>query len=352
MLQKAADFIKDCKGRTVIVYDIDGDGLGAAVILAKSMKKIFGRYPKAIPRDRGLTRVTDKVVDAVKGFDDIIFLDITADQRYEVVLKLDKKSRIMILDHHQISKNLNRYGIVHVNPILFEKKIPASRYCTSKLVLDICRMLTDVDNLDWLAGLGIVNDKAEPSWKSFMKKIYRKYRISPRTFEKLNNIATSSYMFSGKKYYSDSYKACLMSDVPSDILKGKNQYSKKIVVLHNRIEREINSQMKNWKKNAEIFKDKKLIILELKTNFSISSVISTLISLKKQNYTVLVARKYGKHMSISLRRQDRKVDCGLLARKLTKNIKNSSGGGHVPAAGINIMAKDWKQLRKRVLEIL
>ena len=131
-----------------------------------------------------------------------------------------------------------------------------------------------------------------------------------------------------------------------------NQYSKKIVVLHNRIEREINSQMKNWKKNAEIFKNKKLIILELKTNFSISSVISTLISLKKQNYTVLVARKYGKHMSISLRRQDRKVDCGLLARKLTKNIKNSSGGGHVPAAGINIMAKDWKQLRKRVLEIL
>ena len=351
MLELARDFIKNCKGKTVIVYDTDGDGIGAAVILSKTLKKLSGKYPKIVPRNHGLSLINDEMVKKVKGFDSVIFLDMTVDEEPEYVLRLAKKARVMIIDHHQPRKNLNRKNVLHVNPVFWEKKIPSSQYCTSKITYDICSKLVDND-FDWLAGMGMINDKAENSWKVFLKKIYDKYDITPKSFELVNDIITSSYMFSKNKNINTSYKACLESGSPVDILEGKNVPSRKLKMFYNAVEKEIESTMKKWEKNVEIFEGKSLIILELDSKFSISSTISTKISFEKPHYTVLVSRKDGKFVSISLRRQDRKVDCGMLAKKLTKNLKNSSGGGHAPAAGIKIMKGDWKKLRNRVLEIL
>lgn len=352
MLKKAADFIKNCRGKSVIVYDTDGDGIGAAVILAKTMKRLAKKYPRVIPKDRGLSLISDNIIEKVRGFDNIIFLDIAADERAGDVTRIAKKSRIMVLDHHQARKDLNKSGILHVNPFLFQKKLPSSSYCTSKLAFDICSTLEDVGGLDWIAAMGMVNDKAEKVWKGFMKRVYKKYGISAGNFKKVNDIVTSSYMFSKKAYFAASFKACMESEKPQDILKGRNAHSKKLLRLYNAVEKEIMSVMKRWDKTAEVFSDKKVIILELKTKLSISSVVSTIISLKKPHYTVFVAKIDGKFVSVSLRRQDGKVNCGLLARKLTENIRNSSGGGHIPAAGIKIMRSDWKKIRKRILEIL
>jgi single-stranded DNA-specific DHH superfamily exonuclease len=351
MIENARDFLRGCRGRTVVVYDTDGDGLGAAAIIAKTLKGLFKKYPKAVPRDHGLSLITDRLVSKIKDFDNIIFLDIAADEKSETVMKLVKKSRVIVIDHHQIRKNLGKGGVLHVNPVFWEKKIPSSQYCTSKITYDICRGLVE-DDFDWLAGIGVINDKAEKSWKGFLKSIYKKYKISPKIFELVNDIITSPYMFSEDNDLDISYKACLESSSPTDILESRNDASRKLRKYYDIIEKEIKSAMKTWKKDAEIFEDKKLILIELKTKFSINSVISTKISFEKPHYTVLVARMNGKHVSASLRRQDKKVNCGELARKLTRNIKNSSGGGHVPAAGIKILKKDWKQVRNRVLEKL
>ena len=327
MLENARDFLKH-KGKTAVVYDTDGDGLGAAVIIAKTIKRLSKRYPKMFPRDHGLSLITERLVRRIKKFDNIIFLDIAADENTKTVLTIAKKSRIMVVDHHQVQKNLNKYGILHINPIFWEKKIPASQYCTSKIAYDICIDVID-ENFDWLAGIGMINDKAEKTWKIFLEMIYKRYNIAPKEFELINNIITSPYMFSENKDMDVSYKACLESSTPMDILKSRSAYTRKLRKYHDVVEKEILSVMKSWKKNADVVENKKLILLELKTKFSISSVISTKISFEKPHYTVIVARIGGKHVSASLRRQDKKVDCGKLAKKLTSNIKNSSGGGVV-----------------------
>ena len=312
---------------------------------------MFKKYPKVIPRDHGLSLITDKLIKKVKGFDNIIFLDIAADEKPGYILGLAKRSRVMVVDHHQVQSNMNKKGVLYVNPVFWEKRIPPSQYCTSKIAYDICNGLVEVD-FDWLAGIGMINDKAEKTWKAFLKKIYRKYKITPKNFETVNNIITSPYMFSEGKDIGISYRACMESSSPVDVLKSKNDASRNLRKYYDIVEREIKSSMKCWKWDAEIFESKKLILLELKTEFSISSVISTKISFEKPHYTVIVARIGGKQVSASLRRQDKRVNCGELAKKLTEGIKNSSGGGHAPAAGIKVLKGDWGIVRKRAIEIL
>jgi single-stranded DNA-specific DHH superfamily exonuclease len=355
MLKKAAEFLKEIDNKkTLIIFDTDGDGIGSAAILAKTMKRIFKRMPEAMPANHGLSFIDSSMVKKIKSkkFDAIITVDAAVDEKPEYVLELAKKSRILIIDHHQIHRNLNNSKILHVNPNLWKTKFVSYKYCTSKIVYDICSKLTNIEDLDWLAGIGIVNDKSEDTWKGFLKGVYKKYKISSPKLRLTNDIITSGYCYSGRKGVMTGYRACLETSSPVDILRAKTNNTRRLKKFYDIIEGEIVSEMKNWKRNAEIIEDKKLIILKLNTKFSISSPISTKISFEKPHYTVLVIRKNGKVFYMSLRRQDKEVDCGRIAEKVIKNLKDASGGGHIPAAGIHIMSKDWKIFRKRVLELL
>ncbi|NIO45112.1 MAG: hypothetical protein GTN36_06215 [Candidatus Aenigmarchaeota archaeon] len=356
MIKRAVDFLKkNGNKKTVIIFDTDGDGIGAVVILAKTFKKLFKKTPRAIPASHDLFFITKNMFQEIKNkkFDNIITVDIAVDEDPEYILKLAKKSKILIIDHHQINRNLNRIkNILHVNPSLEKIKIPPFNYCTSKIVYDICNKLTNIEDLDWLAGIGIVNDRSENKWKGFLNKIYKKHNISLSKLRLINNMITSSYHHSRTKGAKKGYKACLEASSPIDILKSRTPNSKKLKKFYNIIEEEIVLTMKDWKRNSEVIENKKLIILKLKTKFSINSPISTKISKEKPNYTVVVASKRGKMIYMSMRRQDKKVDCGKIASKLSKEFKNSSGGGHKPAAGIHIMAKDWTKFRKKMVNIL
>ncbi len=356
MIKRAVDFLKkNGNKKTIIIFDTDGDGIGAAVILVKTFKKLFKKTTKIMPANHDLFFITKDMFQKIKNkkFDTVITVDIAIDEKPEYILKLAKKSKILIIDHHQVHRNLNNIkNILHFNPNLWKIKIPSYNYCTSKIVYDVCNKLTNIEDLDWLAGIGIVNDISEGKWKGFLNKIYKKYNLSLSKLKLINNTITSSYHHSRTKGVKIGYKACLEASSPFDILKARTPNSKKLRKFYNIIEKEIILTMKNWKKNAEIFENKKLIILKLKTRFSINSPISTKISEEKPNYTVIVARKMGKMIYISMRRQNKKVDCGKIASKLSKEFKNSSGGGHAPAAGIHIMNKDWVKFRKKLVNLL
>jgi len=355
MLKKAAEFIKENGNKKVlIIFDTDGDGIGSAAILAKTLKRAFKKMPEAMPANHGLSFIDRSMIKKInsKKFDVIITVDAAVDEKPEYMLELAEKSRILIIDHHQIHRNLNNSKILHVNPNLWKTKFVSYKYCTSKIVYDVCSKLTDIEDLDWLAGIGIVNDKSEDTWKSFLDGIYKKYKITLPKLRLTNDIITSGYYYSGSKGVMTGYRACLETSSPNDILKAKTNNTRRLKKFYDIIEGEIVSTMNNWKKNAEIIEDKKLIILKLNTKFSISSPISTKISFEKPHYTVLVTRKNGKMTCMSLRRQDKRVNCASIAEKAIKNLKDASGGGHKPASGIHIMSKDWKIFRKRVLELL
>ncbi len=352
MMEKAVEFLNENKDkRTLIIFDTDGDGIGAAAILSKTLRKISNMIPDVIPRNRGLSFISEDMLQEIKKkkMGVIITLDIAADEKPENILLVSKSFRIMIVDHHQVRRNLNGKGIVHVNPVFWETNIPSFRYCTSKIIYDICKEITDLDNLDCLAGIGIVNDKCEDYWKDFLKDVCKKYGISLNELRLVNNIISSGYQYSGNSGSMLSFKACLESSSPKDVLNGRSPNSRKLRKFYETIESDIKTITKSWRKDAEILEEKKLIILELDTRFSLNSTISTMISFKKPNYTVAVARKNDGVTSVSLRRQDGKVNCGKIAIKLTKGLKDSLGGGHIPAAGVHIRSKDWKVFRSRLV---
>jgi single-stranded DNA-specific DHH superfamily exonuclease len=362
MFKHAIEFIKSCKGKTIIIYDTDGDGISAAVVLAKTLKRLFRKYPKVIPGDHDLAYLTKNNYDEIsrQKADNIITVDIPVDKKVEYILRLSKKHRVLIIDHHQIHKNMNMYkNIVHVNPLLWKSKIPSFSYASSKIAFDICNKVTNIEDIDWIAGVGIIGDYAGSSWKGFLDRIYRKYPYlkgkNNYSFENklgyINHLITSGY-YSKREGAKLGFDTCLNAESPLDIIRLKSPSAKKLKKLYDKIERDIKHTMKVWRKEAEIIEKKKLIILKLKTKFPIQSPISTKISIKKPNYTVIVAVRSGNKIHISLRRQDRKVNCGKLASNATKNLKNANGGGHAPAAGGKIIAKDWEKFKRNIIRSL
>jgi single-stranded DNA-specific DHH superfamily exonuclease len=356
MIESAVDFIiKNGNKKTLIIYDTDGDGIGAAAILARMFKKLFRKNPKIIPAGHGEEFINKKIFEQMKNekFDNIITVDIALDEDPKYILKISKKSKVLIIDHHQTRRDLNKVkNITHVNPDLWKSNIPSYKYCTSKMVYDICNKITNIENLDWLAGIGIMNDKCEDNWKAFVNKIYKKYPVLKNKLKILNNIITSGYFYSKKEGSKLGLKACLEASTPTDILKGKTPASKKLKKFYNDVEKEIEEIMKTWKEKAEIIESKKIIFLELNTRFYINSPISNKISFMKPDYTLFVLKRKGKMTNISLRRQDGKVNCGKLAYNATKNLENANGGGHVPAAGARVMTKDWNKFKETVVNLL
>jgi single-stranded DNA-specific DHH superfamily exonuclease len=364
MIEKAAEFIKSCSEKTALVYDIDGDSIGSAVILSKTIERLFGYIPQAFiishelfAFDKGIfKKVNDKKIK------NIIIVDIAIDEEPKYILEIAKKSKILVIDHHQVRNNLNKFdNILYMNPFFWKSKIEPFKYCTSKLTYDICSRITSIDDLDWLAGLGIINDYCGEEWKEFLDKIYSKYSVlkkgsEPYSFDSnfglIDHIITSGYYHSGNKGGKIAYEACLEASSPLDILYAKTSKARLLKMFYDEVQEEINRVVDNWRDYAEIYEDKKLVFLELKTKFAVKSPISTILGIRNPNYTFIILRRKGNFINISFRREDGKVDCGKLAMSATKNLENAGGGGHAPAAGASIMAKDLEKFKEKILKLV
>ena len=159
------------------------------------------------------------------------------------------------------------------------------------------------------------------------------------------------YFHSGLKGGLIAFNACLEVSSPEDILETRTKNTKKLKKFYDKVENKIEEIMKSWKTKSKIIENKNLIILKFSTKISIQSPIATKIGLENHHYTIIVARDSGNRTYISLRRNDGKVDCSKLAEISTKNLKNSSGGGHTPAAGAHIMRKDWNKFIEKIISL-
>ena len=364
MIEKAADFIKKCNEKTAIIYDVDGDSIGSAVIIAKTIERLFSYIPKSFIISHDLFAVDKGIYKDInnKKIKNVIIVDISVDEEPSYILKMSKKANVLILDHHQIRKDMNKFkNILHVNPYFWDSKIEPVKYCVSKLSYDVCRTITSIEDLAWLAGLGIINDYCGLQWKEFLDELYKKYPVlrkgsEPYSFDSnlgmIDHIVTSGYYHSGMRGSKIAYEACLEADSPLDLLEGRTTKARILKGFFDEVQQEIKSVMSNWKNYAEIHEDKNLVFLELKTRFAIKSPISTMLGIKSPDHTFIIFRKQGDFFNISLRREDGKVDCGKLAGLATKNLEGGAGGGHVPAAGAHIMAKDIEKFKENVIKHL
>jgi single-stranded DNA-specific DHH superfamily exonuclease len=351
-LTKAADFIKESKPEeTVVVYHGGcGDGLAAAAILQRTFFKLFGSMPKA-------KFASPSVVSKLNLHNKtIIFADLAVDQEKDYVLGLAKNSRILILDHHQMVNNLNKEGILHVHPDLFGK-IPGVRYPGAKLAFDVCSLITNIDDLDWLVLIGLFHDVGAEYWKPFIDKVFAKYKeLGKVTYEYKGKIAELvAIMTSGqemKRGNELALKVLQEAERPSDILEAYSPEVEELIAANKEREKELTYYLDNWEKLADYNRKLKLVIYDVELKHKISSALSTALSKRHPDLTFIVLNQESPSvLKLNFRQTLEKVDCNWLAKASTEPF-GGSGGGHKPASGGRIHPKFKEKFKEKVRELL
>jgi len=364
---KAADFIKSCNIKTSLFYDTDADGVTGGAVVAKVLKERTGNYPVSVPSNHLIPYITDATKNIYRELirensRKLITVDAPMDQDAEYVLKLAEKMDVLVIDHHQTKQDLSKLAenIVHINSNFLKIPIKPFNYCGSKLSYDICSQITDIGDLDWLAGAGIIGDYSGEAWKNFLDDIYKKHEPLKRGENPYGNnsdlgeiasLINSGMSFSGREGARVAFDACLQACSPEDILRGKIQSAKKLKEYQVKVKEEIGRLTENWEGKADIIEENKLIFYQLPTKMFVQPEVANRISHQKPDYTFIFLKDLEGMTYLSLRRTDEKVNCGELAMKSTRNLKNAGGGGHSIAAGGFLMEKDKEVFKKEVLNL-
>jgi len=326
--------------RIAILYHSDVDGICSAVITLSLIEKTGKKAMLFIPVTHKADLFNKELLNKLKAdkINKIIMLDFSADQYPEDIKKLEQFSDILILDHHATLCDLNSKRTIFIkarNYYNSEIYIPCSKLC-----FDAFSKIENMGDLYDLMLIGYVADSQFQGWEKEVKKKYHK--LKPEQFmkviKKLNN-----GMISKKQDF------CLKT-----LRENKNFHSlsKKLSKIIFPSEKDIAYHLKNWKKLAEINKKLKLIFINIKSKYPITSTIATVIAFDDTNWTVITHQKLGNLIQISARKQDAKIKMNELLSNSVKGFENATAGGHIPAAGGSIQVKDLERFKQNIIKNL
>ena len=361
MSQQFIEFIQDIKAPVLIVYHTDTDGVCSAVIACKAIERMTGFKIKSMPCTPGLVKVTKKLFEQInkKGAHTLIFVDVAVDQEPEYLLKLKENHKIMVIDHHPVENDLNKQGIVHINP-----KFDADEkrnYPVSKLVYDLFSDITDISDMDWVSCVGLIADSAAKEWKRFLTKTNKKYSYYPYPeFEsyfdlplgEIGKWINSSRLKASSKGLRISFRAVYESTAPEDILKCRNEYAQEIKGWNEDIQKQIKEYVDGFEKNSEKVKSVYFYSIKGENSVHMKSTVATIISNKHPGKTIFVfgVSDDSEFLFFSGRRSDGRIDLRKAIQKSISGLQNASGGGHRQASAGIILKKDEEEFKKRVAE--
>jgi len=127
-------------------------------------------------------------------------------------------------------------------------------------------------------------------------------------------------------------------------LEGDQQLEKWEKTIREEVERVVES----FEREKEWHPQKNLAILDIKSKFSVTSIVSTILAEKHPDLTIIVRRRVEEGSKLSFRNQSGNVNLNDLVKRACKGI--GQGGGHEKAAGAFV--SDWETFRKRFLKLL
>lgn len=336
------DFINSIpkEKQILIVHDTDMDGMTSGVITKKALEKLgFNNVDTKLKAHDKPRIITDK--EAEEFPETIIYLDLAAED-FKDIEKL-KGRKIIVIDHHP-SEN-DRDWMTIIKPAYLSEKNNPSQTCTANLVYTLFSRLIDIKEMDWLAAAGIIADATYKQEKEFVDAIIKSYGEDPS--KDIFNLKFSKFIKYG------SYAGCTKDEKDEETLfnelyKAKSpEEAEKSLEKYKDVGNDIKRYFDNFKNNGE-----QIQFLHVEAKHAISGIISTQISFEKTlNNTLIVYQKKGNEYKINARRQDRQYDMGKLMKETTSKLENANGGGHIPAAGATIQAKDLEEFKKLIIEL-
>lgn len=321
----------------VIVFNNDADGIASCVLVKKWLAQL-GVEPYIIaqpmPPDKNLIRRIQTGLP-----DKIIFLDMAIDQQPTVLQKLKGISSILLIDHHIISQDMSKYGIVHYNPRFEDpQRYQSASYVTYKII----SKLTTVDEWVWVAALGAVADYDLRWSQDLVKRAEEHWPL-----ETFNKIAAMIESVRVTKLMSCEQIVELIntSKTPEQLLEAgdfRQSYEK--------IENETAAVLLDAEASSERAGD--IIFYNIKSKYNIKSPISTKLSEKWHDKFIVVYEKIGKYVNASVRNQTKRPSVDKVLRLATRGVRGCSAGGHEAAGGAQMLEKDWPEFKQHLVELV
>lgn len=270
-----------------------------------------------------------------KGFNKIIFTDLFIKDS-EFVRALNGFEKILIIDHHR-SSDLNSKKIVFVKG--------EDGYSAGYLCYYLFSKIKNLEHLDWIVALSCISDYCHIKPKNWLEKIFKKYN------DEL--VYKKNYVRKSGRIWDLQYKLSLaliyfegnLKKVFSSIGKGFGSIGN-LEKCAQIIQEEINKTLRKFDKEKEKFDEGYLFIFQPK--FSIGSLISTITSNTEPSKVFIIVCPGKDFYFVSVRRQDKKLDCVKFLQKLLNGLEHADGGGHIPAAGGRFLKKDLPKFKKRL----
>ena len=327
--------------KILLIVDDDEDGLTSAFQMQQFLENKGNQVELFLNEKRSIAPGSINEEEEFRDIfveskaDIIIFCDLNEEIAAQKLGLIDKKIKVLIIDHHPTPKEYKiKQNLLVIKPGLFSDKTPAN-YSATKIVYD----LFEVDALAAL--VGIVGDSSFGDWEEFGKEVMKKNKLSFGQVTRLASVIKSIVSnYTEMKValfefiYSNKNLTCLFD----------SEYEK----LSIKFEKLVESERKRFYKDSEKIKGVELIFYETKKG--LPSRLSNVLS--KENKEVLVIYTKTDFVKGSVRRADFKVDVGKLIKYSIQKSEDARGGGHIPAGGFSCPANYFPEFKERATSFM
>ncbi|MFB6245072.1 MAG: DHHA1 domain-containing protein [Candidatus Nanohaloarchaea archaeon] len=358
-LKPAVDYLKEIEDEDVaIIHHWDMDGTSSSAIVSKILEKVRGRpADKVMMPEKRAYHLCEADHDKLEDVGKVIVLDFNLGA--EELESIDENyGDVLVVDHHNFE---DVPDVPFVNP----REYDADAYVPcSKLCLEIASEFGLEDDLRWIAGLGIIQDFGVESCVELFEKLEEDYETYlPEKLEQQELAKNCEYgRYSSVlniKPYRDSahfarlaYEALMKADDLME-LEAMEEY-RKIYEVYLEMQDEFTRAVEDYDEEREVDKEKMIIFFELKSDFHITSSISTNMSAKTPEWIHLVVQR-DDEINISARCQSGRVDLGELMQEALPEESKKEGaeaGGHRKAAGASMKPEYYEEFKKNFTELV
>ena len=313
--KKIVNLLENCYGSASIYFHCDADGVCSA---AQLYRYFLLRGMRCLLAAGELEEGTFKKIG--KSVDIACIVDLPVDHSPSLLSHVRADS-VVVVDHHPPKRNLNSFGILHLNPRFYEKNAYIS---ASELVFEICSAL-GMRDVSWIKRIGAAGDRSIRGTKKEMLAVE----------------------------YIDAVKAIKGENALNEVVeklatcKNLEQFLsvKKFETLAKKFKKEVEKFVLEGEKMA---RERDVVILEMDTRYSIISRVANEIFDRFPDKTVVVYSCKNGIFKISGR--SRKINMGRVFSECAKNV--GKGGGHEVAAGARIDGDKIEVFLKRLKKFL
>lgn len=313
----------------LVSHEKDLDGIISAKVISEFVKPRIVRLLDY--KDLNESLVNDLANMSVNK---VIFSDLNLKKKSDIE-KIEEFADVLIIDHHNFAEDFNSERTIFMN---------SNGFCAAYLCYYLFSKVIDLEGIDWMVAYASISDWCFFKNQSWMDSVFSKYG------EKF--IGTADGIKKGK-FWDGQYKLYLaLVYYEEDIMDFYNNFPKTSIdfgELTNSIkevEDELNRLCAEFEKNKEEINGR--YFFEVISSFRLKSILSNIKSHENSSKTYIFVQKEKGIVNVTLRRQDKKEDVSILAKKLVEGLKNGDGGGHTAASGATFSEEDYDKFLKNL----